>query len=180
MDDNAIIDLYNARNESAIAETSLKYGRKLRGVSYNIVMDELTAEECENDTYLRAWSSIPPSQPRTYLFSYLACIIRRLSIDRCRNEQRLKRSGTIVSLTTELEECIASGQSMEDGAEMLISELNSFLARQTREKRAVFVRRYYYLDSIEAIAARYKMSRSKVTSMLFRMREAFRASLTDV
>ena len=80
-DDSAIVDLYLLRDESAIALTAEKYGRQLRRLAENILEDRFLAEECENDTYLQAWNSIPPHEPRSYLFSFLGMITRNLAID---------------------------------------------------------------------------------------------------
>ena len=83
MDDSRIVDLYLSRDESAISQTSEKYGSRLRNVAYGIVEDLHTAEECENDTYMEAWNSIPPHEPRSYLFAFLARITRHIALDFC-------------------------------------------------------------------------------------------------
>lgn len=92
MNDAKIVELYLKREESAIRQTAEKYGRRLRSLSCGIVGDLSTAEECENDTYMEAWNSIPPHEPKKYLYAFLARIIRHISIDRCRSRSRLKRS----------------------------------------------------------------------------------------
>ena len=84
MNDEKIIALYWKRDEMAIKETSRKYGKKLKAVSMNIVQNITTAEECENDTYLEAWDSMPPHEPYNYLFAFLARIIRHISLNRCK------------------------------------------------------------------------------------------------
>ena len=84
MEDTQIVELYLQRDENAISRTAEVYGTRLRRISINIVRDEQTAEECENDTYLQAWNTIPPNEPKNYLFAFLARIIRHISIDRCR------------------------------------------------------------------------------------------------
>ena len=114
MDDNYIVDLYLQRDESAIAHTRDLYGTRLCRLAEGILSDAEAARECENDTYLAAWNSIPPHEPRTYLYNYLARIVRHVALDYCRTRDRLKR---------------------------------------------------------KAIAERYGMSRSKVKSMLFRIRK---------
>ena len=180
MDDSRIVDLFLERNEDAVSECAAKYGFRLKNLSLGIVGNDETAEECENDTYMQAWSSIPPNEPREHLFSYLACIIRRLSIDHCRREMRLKRNAELVSLSNELEECIPSADKVErciDDKEF-VAELNRFLTSLSEEKRALFIRRYFYTDSIEKLCGTFSMSASKVTSMLFRMRRSLRKSLS--
>ena len=106
MDDERIVELYLSRDESAIKETSEKYGPRLRSLAYGIVNDAQTAEECENDTYLEAWNSIPPHDPKSYLYAFLARITRHISLNRCRDGSRLKRSAVICELSAEMEECL--------------------------------------------------------------------------
>ena len=179
MDDDKIIALYLLRSEAAIEQTAEKYGPRLRTLSYRIVGDGQAAEECENDTYLQAWAAIPPHEPRGYLFAFLARITRHLSLNRCRDRSRQKRSASLCELSAELEQCIPAPDDaacrLEERA--LQEALNGFLASLSREKRGVFLRRYWFLDSIADIAARYGMSESKVKSMLLRVRRQLRAYL---
>ena len=108
MEDERIIELYMRRDEAAVRRTAEKYGRRLRTLSMGIVGDWQTAEECENDAYLEAWNSIPPHEPKGYFYAFLACITRRLSLNRCRERGRLKRSALVGELSAELEQCIPS------------------------------------------------------------------------
>ena len=105
--------LYLARDESAIAQTAEKYGGRLRALAMGIVADRRTAEECENDTYLEAWRSIPPHEPRSCLYAFLARITRHISLDRCRRRTALKRNALFVELSTELEQCIPAPDDTE-------------------------------------------------------------------
>lgn len=179
MDDDKIVDLYLMRNEDAIKQTSLKYGKQLHSIAVNIVQDSSDAEECENDTYIKAWNSIPPHEPRTYLFAFLARITRNTSLDLCKYKNRQKRTAVIVELSAELEQCIPAPtvevcQISDEGFEELIS---SFLWKLDEDTRNVFIRRYWFLDSINQIAERFQMSESKVKSMLFRTRNKLRKYL---
>ncbi len=179
MDDSAIVDLFLARDESAITAASKKYGRKLRAVACNILDDEAAAEECENDTYLRAWDSIPPHEPRDYLFPFLGRIIRHIAIDECRKRSSLKRPAAVCELTMELEECIPDRNNTEeetDAAE-LGRIIDRFLDEYPEEKRRVFVRRYWFCDPVSAISERYGISQSKIKTMLFRIRKDLREYL---
>ena len=101
MEDDAIVALYWQRNEEALRLSEEKYGSRLRGLALRILADAHDAEECENDTYLAAWNSIPPHEPRSYLFAFLARITRHLSLDRCRSRNREKRGGGAVAALTE-------------------------------------------------------------------------------
>ena len=179
MDDSQIVELYLHRKEEAITCTAQQYGMRLRQISETIVKDHQTALECENDTYLQAWNSIPPHAPRHYLFPFLARIIRHISIDRCRHQKRLCRNGYIQELSAELQCCIPDTQDVESQIDAIVLGecISLFLRRQSALTRQVFIRRYWYLDSIEQICLRYHISPSKTKSMLFRCRNALRKHL---
>lgn len=179
MNDKELIDLYNARNEDAIKLTAEKYGARLRMISYSVTSDAQSAEECENDTYLYAWNDIPPNDPGSYFFSYLACIVRHLSIDCCRKRSALNRSAYIVELSEELQDCLPSSFDLEKSLETkaLGEAISRFLRSQSEEKRVIFVRRYFYMDSISAIAARLSIGESKVKTTLLRQRKNLREYL---
>lgn len=179
LDDNKIIDLYLQRNESAINYTSEKFGKRLRSLSYGIVKDWQAAEECENDTYHKAWNSIPPHEPRSYLYAYLARITRHMSLNCCRNRERLKRSAIICELSAEMEQCIPSPDDTECRMDdiSLRETINVFLSSLDEEKRNIFVRRYWYLDSIADISKRFSLSESNVKTTLLRCRNRLRAQL---
>lgn len=177
MEDVNIVELYMHKDESAIRRTSEKYGRRLRALSLNIVGDWQTAEECENDTYMAAWNSIPPHEPKSYLYAFLARITRHLSLNCCRERSRLKRNAWISELSAEMEQCIPAPDDVECRIDSLVLQeaINGFLGTLSEEKRNVFLRRYWYLDSVAAISRRYSISESKVKTMLFRMRNQMRS-----
>lgn len=179
MDDEKIVELYLQRNEAAIKETADRYGNRLRSLAFGIVEDLHTAEECENDTYLEAWESIPPNEPRNYLYAFLARITRHISLNCCRDRSRLKRRAYICELSSELEQCIPSPNDATCRIERteLAQAINGFLDKLDADKRNVFLRRYWFLDSIPAISKRYGYSESKIKSMLFRSRNQLREYL---
>ena len=181
MDDGSIVDLYLARDESAIAKTSEKYGAALRTLAHRILDDIPASEECENDTYLEAWNRIPPHEPRDYLFPFLGRIVRHLAIDRCRRSQAQKRSALLCELTQELELCLPATETVETevSASELEAAIRRFLAGCSSEQRGVFLRRYWYFDTIPAIAARFGCTQSKVKVTLHRLRERLRAVLQE-
>ncbi len=177
MDDEQIVALYFARDERAVAETALKYGPRLRSLAAWITGDGQTAEECENDTYLEAWNTVPPHDPARYLYAYLARITRHIAIDACRTRDRLKRRGRIVELTAEMEACIpspSSGTEERLEAEELGRAISRWLRTLTEEKRFVFIRRYWYLDPVKTIAARRGIGVGKVKMILLRCRKELR------
>lgn len=180
LDDSKIVDLYFSRDETAISETAQKYGSKLRHIANGILENLTAAEECENDTYLEAWNLIPPHEPRTYLFPFLGKIARHLAIDLCRRNKTQKRNVLYCELTEEMEECIP-GQSDVEGeieAEELSRRISIFLDAYPSDQRYVFVRRYWFFDTIPEICRKTGFSQSKVKSILFRMREKLREELT--
>lgn len=179
MDDNIIVNLYLNRDEDAINQTRDKYGTRLRSLSFNIVKDIHTTEECENDTYMQAWNCIPPHEPRKYLYAFLARIIRHVSLNRCRECNRLKRSAFICELSTELEQCIPTPNDVERHIDdMVFGEIiNNFLSEIGEDKRNIFLRRYWYFDSIADISKRFGISKSKVKTTLLRIRNQLREHL---
>ena len=181
MDDSQIVELYLSRDESAIAQTSQKYGTKLRRIANNVLSDIDASEECENDAYLQTWNLIPPNEPRTYLFAFVGRIIRHLAIDRLRYDNRQKRYALFCELTDEMQECLPgnSNVSQEIDAKELTQLINEFLESCTEEQRNIFVRRYWYFDSVADICAKYSLPQSKVKTALFRMREKLQKRLTD-
>ena len=173
MDDNTIVELYWQRDEQAIAATRDKYGRYCYAIAYGILHSAPDAEECENDTYLDAWNSMPPEKP-TLLQSFLGMITRRRAIDRYRRKNAEKRKANDVSIPFhELEECVTYGKTIDEeiAAEELAESLNEFLRSLSEIECNVFLRRYFYFDPISDICARYGFGQSKVKMMLKRTRE---------
>ncbi len=179
MDDNKIVKLYLKRDEMAIKQTAEKYGSRLRSLAYGIVKDLQSAEECENDTYMKAWNAIPPHEPTSYLYAFLARITRHISLNCCRDRSRLKRSAFICELSAEMEQCIPSPDDAQCRIDdMALSDaINGFLYKLDEEKRNIFVRRYWYLDSVASISKRFALSESKVKTTLFRCRAKLRQHL---
>ncbi|MBO6301102.1 MAG: sigma-70 family RNA polymerase sigma factor [Ruminiclostridium sp.] len=179
MEDEAIVELYLARDESAISHTSEKYGSKLRSLAKRITEDDFMADECENDTYMKAWNSIPPHEPRTYLFAFLARITRHLALNLCEKNRTQKRSGTFVDLGEEIESVIAAPDNTESVVDDMVlrESLNRFLAELDEEKRNIFLRRYWFFDDIETLSDRFGYSRSKIKSLLMRLRGKLREHL---
>ncbi len=181
MEDEKIVELYLERNVDAIQCTVQAYGMRLRHLAYGIVKDDRDAEECENDTYLRAWDSIPPKEPRTYLFAFLAKITRNLALDRYKRQTAAKRNAQIVSLSAEMEQCIPALEEVESEVqrEELCRSISTFLRKQSSEKRNLFLRRYWYMDSVTELSKRFNMSESKVKTMLFRVRNELKEYLQE-
>ena len=92
MEDRKIVELYHARDESAIAETNRKYGRYCHAIAYRILQNDRDSEECVSDTWLRAWDSMPPKKPDV-LSVFLGRITRNLSLDRVKLLMASKRGG---------------------------------------------------------------------------------------
>ena len=179
MDDQKIIDLYWSRSETAITETDQKYGKYCYSIAYNILTNNEDAEESVSDTYMAAWKAMPPKRP-SILATFLGKITRHLSIDRWRSRNRYKRGGgEIVLALEELEQCVAGSHDVEKEIEKkeLVQAINRFLDTLPVPERRVFLARYWYMDSIQEIAAHFKFSQSKVMSMLFRTRNKLRRQL---
>ena len=170
MTDAQIIELYWNRNEQAIRETEVAYGRKLHGLADRIVQNFEDAQECVNDTYLKTWDTIPPKRPE-YFFAYLAKICRNFALGVLDFKSAAKRKGEVVALTQEMECCIPDPQHERKlEGEELREVLNRFLESLSVDNRVIFLRRYWYLDTVAEIAHRYGMTESKVKTQLHRTR----------
>lgn len=178
MEDSAILDLFFCRDESAIQETDIKYGIRLRALSTNITGNPDDAEECCNDTYFYAWNSIPPTRPN-YYFAWLAKITRSFSYKKWERQNTQKRHANMVELTKELEECVSDGRDILSSleAKRLGGSINSFIKKLPSYTQMVFIRRYFYGDSIDQISVQTGFSASKITSLLFRLRKQLKAHL---
>lgn len=179
MQDEKIVALYWKRDESAIAETKMKYERYLIKVAHNILDDVEDCQESVNDTYLAAWNSMPPHRP-SILSTYLGKLTRRISIDIFRRKNRLKRQASEYAISlTELEDCVSLRNTPDEELEVkfLADAINAFLRSQTEEARNLFVGRYYFLDSLREVAEYCGMSESKAKTMLFRTRCSLRTYL---
>ena len=173
MEDKRIVDLYWQRDESAIYETEKKYGSYCFSIANRILPDKGDAQECVNDTYFGAWNAIPPHRPEN-LSTFLGKITRRISLKKRREKSAVKRGGgSIEESLDELEECIPSGQAIDDAlaATELTAIINAFLDTLPLTERRVFLRRYWYFDSIKEISSRYGFGESKVKMMLKRTRD---------
>ena len=148
MDDNKIIELYYARNENALKETENKYSSYLMFISMNILNNIEDGSECVNDTYFRAWNSIPPDNPVSLKY-FLGKITRRLSIDRLRRKFSGKRAGSEYELSLdELMECVPNtpdlatsvSENPENRAEVsaLALFINDFINEQKRRGERYF------------------------------------------
>lgn len=179
MDDNAIIDLYFARDQEAVEATSREYGAYCTAIAVKILDDRGAAEECVNDTWLKCWQSIPPQRPKS-LKSFAGRIARNLALSALRAESAQKRGGGQVQLALdELSEVVSGGDTPEGALDRKAfrAALDGFLAGLPERNRNLFLRRYWYLDSVEALAKRYSMSRTQVTTTLHRLRQKLRVHL---
>lgn len=181
MEDGRIVDLYWQRSERAVAETDRKYGPYCRTVAYNILENSEDSDECVNDTYLRAWNSMPDARPAS-LSAYLARITRNLAISALRRKNTLRRGGGRTALALEeLAEAVPSGESLETRIELreLSERLEAFLGTVGTQERQIFMARYFYMAQVKDIAAKYGFSESKVKSMLSRTRKKLKRYLEE-
>lgn len=178
MEDQKIIDLFFARSEQAIAQLQNKYGNRCLRVAGNILNNRLDAEECVNDAYLAVWNSIPPQEPDP-LLTYVCHIVRNLSIKKYHANSALKRNSHYDIALDELEECIQTNETVEN--ELAVKELagiiNQFLGTLSRENRMMFVRRYWFSDSVADIAKAFKISSRNVSLRLLRVRKGLKKYL---
>jgi len=164
--DSEIIELYFARDEQAIAETDKAYGTYCKSIAMQILGNPSDSEECVNDTWLKAWHSIPPKRPNP-LKMFLGKITRNLAISRYRSNHRQKRAHIEIALS-ELEDCVPMP---EESTAELRSLLDSFLGSLEDTERRLFVGRYWYAYTPETLARAYGMTRNAVNLRIMRTRE---------
>lgn len=172
MDDAQIVALYFSRSEDAISESEEKYGAYCHSIAYRILRSDADAEECVNDTWMRAWESIPPAKPEN-LRLYLGAVTRNLSINRL-ERKRAQRRHPSSQATPEclIEECVAESDNAERNL-ILREGINAFLGNLGKDARIVFLQRYWYCCSIEEIAESTGLSMSNVKVILHRTRKMF-------
>ena len=177
MDDGKIIDMFFARNEDAIRHTDAAYGRRLYHLADRIVENGQDAEESVSDTYMKAWENIPPTKP-TFFYAYLAKICRFLAMGKLDWNNAAKRKAEVVELSDEMENCIPDlSREMQMQSQELGALLNEFLGTLSPENRQIFMRRYWYAESIAEIAQRFHLGESNVKTKLMRTRNALRSFL---
>ncbi len=181
MDDHRIIQLYWDRNDRAIQATADKYGRYLKAIARNILHDEEDTEECVNDTYLSAWNAMPPHWPEP-LATFLGRITRNLSFNRYKRNHTEKRGGGEIALVLdELADCLSAADPVEQTLDRqeLIRSIRSFVRSLPIDKRNLFVRRYWYADSVSSIANDFEMLPGTVSKTLERTRKQLKSFLTE-
>ena len=180
MEDVKIIELFFARSEAAIVELDIKYGRTCHKLSYNILHNRQDAEECVNDAYLGTWNAIPPERPNP-LLTFLCKIVRNLSIKRYEANTAAKRNSTFGVAMEELEACLSSQNTVETEIEEkeLIHIIENFLDTLTEENCTIFLRRYWFSDTYEQIAAHVGMTEKAVSVRLTRIRKQMKNYLAE-
>ena len=179
MDDQKIISLFWMRSEDAIAAASEQYGAYCRSIAHRILQNEADVEECLNDTWMGAWNAIPPCRPNS-LSVFLGKMTRNFALNRVKYETAQKRGeGETALVLSELEDCIPSENGVEEQFDemLLIGAIEDFLRKQTKEKRQIFVQRYWFMMPVKEIANTYGMREGKIHSMLFRMRNELKLYL---
>ena len=177
MDDLRIIELYFDRDERAIEETDAKYGKLCHRIAYNILNNHEDSEECVNDTYVGVWNAVPPTRPNNFM-SFVCKITRNLSLKRLEFMKREKRSADMLVSLNELAAVLPDERYAPDASDEDVGKLiSTFLRSQKDDVRNVFIRKYYFFDSIRDIAERFGFTESKVKNMLFYTRNKLKDHL---
>ena len=178
LEDSKIIELFFDRSEEAITELSKKYGQVCKSVAENILNNQLDSEECVNDAFLAVWNTIPPQKPE-HLLSYVCRIVRNLAIKKYHANTAQKRNSIYDVALDEIKECFPSSVSVEDEIESVefSKEIDRFLESMAKQCRILFVRRYYYSDSIEELAELFRTSKHNISVRLSRMRKKLKKYL---
>lgn len=179
MEDSGIVALYWARDEQAVAETAEKYGGRCYAVSYQILRSREDAEECVNDTYVRAWNAIPPQRPGC-LGAFVQKIARNLALTAYQAARAQKRGGgQVLALTQELADCVTGNPEATVEQAELSRLLDQFLRTLPDRDQYIFLRRYWHADGVEEIAVRCHLAVGTVKSSLYRSRNKLKAYLME-
>lgn len=179
MEDSEILDLYWRRDESAVAETDLKYGGFCRKIAFNILSDEEDTQECVNDTYLNAWNAIPPQRPERFR-SWLGRIIRNISLNQWNKRHAAKRGGAH-PIILELEDCIPSGETVEFRLEekMLGAVISTWLRALKQEDRVLFLRRYWNGTPLAELAKELGIPANRLSQKMYGLRKDLKRALEE-
>jgi len=181
VEDSGIIDLYWARSQQAIVESDHKYGSYCRAIARGILALEEDAEECVNDTWLRAWNAMPPQRPGI-LSAFFGKLTRNLSLDRWRRERAAKRGGSQVEVALhELEDCLPDRRGPEDhlDATETAAAISAFLRSQPELDRRLFVRRYFHMEPLAVLGERFGLTQGQIKSRLHRTRQKLKLALRE-
>ncbi len=169
-----ILELYFRRDENAIHETDIKYGKYCFSIAYNILADNEDSQESVNDTYFETWNRIPPASPDS-LKAFLGKVCRHISISKYRYNKAKKRDNGLVSLCIdELSECIPAELDLERvlEAKALIKFLDNFLFSLPERERNLFTARYWYCMGTAELAQSFDINENTVKTLLYRTRKA--------
>lgn len=178
MDDRQILQLLFDRVEAAIDALARRFGPRLYTIAMNILCSARDAEECVNDTYLALWNAIPPERPDP-LCAYTYRIGRNIALKKQRDTTAQIRNSTYDLSLDELADCIADDSLWETlDARELGRSIDRFLDTQAKENRVIFLRRYWFGDSVKAIARDMGMKESAISVRLNRLRHALKHHLS--
>ena len=177
MDDQKIIELFFARSELAIQSLAAKYEKLLHKISFQILHNDEDVAECINDTYLGAWNAIPPARPNP-LAAFVCKITRNLSLNKYRANTAAKRDASMDISLEELATSIPTPSAEEEwNAKELGKQINRFLHTLGQENRVLFVRRYWFADSVKDIARDMRISENLASVRLKRIRKQLKLFL---
>ena len=178
MDDSRIIELFFLRNEEALKETEKKYGSFIHITAFNITGTSEDAEECANDTYLKLWNSIPPEKP-VYFKAYVGKLVRNTALSLYRKNKAAKRDSALSVLLSELEDCLPTAVTVEDDydGKYLSGVISAWLYTLSEENRVLFIRRYWYGDSLKELSEKTGMPTEKLASLFFSLRKKLKKEL---
>ncbi len=178
MDDRQIVDLYWQRDDAAIRETELKYGPFCRGLAYNVLSSHEDAEECVNDTWQKAWDSMPDERP-SLLRAWLGKVVRNLALDRWRRDHAQKRYNGLDVMLDELEDCVPASTTVESTVDAmeLGRTISKWLRSLPKDDRALFVRRYWNGEALNALAADLGIPAAKLAQKMYSLRQSLKKVL---
>lgn len=178
MTEKDIIAQFLSRDEKAVENTKKYYGGIVRRCIAKVLAEKNDIEECENDTYLRVWNLIPPDKPENFA-AYIRKVARYMALSLLKKKDK----GNNISIEESYEELGESIISKTAGPEEqleaaeLARAISAFLAGKSKEKRVMFVKRYWYYESVKNIASEMEISETNVTTVLARLRNELKEEL---
>lgn len=180
MEDEKIVELFCQGSESAIVESERKYGAAIKRLSFGITDSMEDAAECLNDTLMTAWKTVPTVKPAN-LGAYLYKIARNLSLDIIRKQNTAKRQEAMAVALSELEGCIpyeSLSSRIVEGKELAVI-IDEWLASLDKDKRQIFMRRYFLMEPVEVISQKLGVKKNTAASILRRLRKYLKKYLED-
>lgn len=176
-DDKLILMLLN-EPEKGMREGIISYGAFVKMICINILGSENKSdiEECMADTFVKMWQCISAyDSEKGSLKGYVAGIARHSALDRCRKIYKDKKLLPLDDQLLEVSVDMAE-ETQRKMNEAIIKEVVNHLQEPDRE---IFIRRYFYYESIKTISEKLGLNTKKIENTLFRGKKKLQEQLAQ-